>query len=124
MANSFSGIHKSKLICSAEDDLPRLAKYRLTTSRNCPGHGTSITVILCHHQVNLLNLKRGLPKVIFRGRAIPACCKPELIGIYKLTFWELKNAGNHVHLAKPYQKSLKGPKREYSSPGFLLKPGL
>jgi hypothetical protein len=27
-----------------------------------------------------------LHKVIFRGRAIPACLMPELIGIFKLTF--------------------------------------
>ncbi len=34
-----------------------------------------------------------LPKVIIRGRAIPACPKPELIGIFKLTFMGLKNLG-------------------------------
>jgi hypothetical protein len=32
-------------------------------------------------------------KVIFRGQAIPACPKPELIGIFKLAFRGLKNPG-------------------------------
>ncbi len=42
-----------------EDDLPRLARSRHMTSRNWPGSRKSITVIWCHRQVNLLNLKRG-----------------------------------------------------------------
>jgi hypothetical protein len=30
--------------------------------------------------------------VVFRGIRIPVCRKPELIGIFKLTFQRLKNA--------------------------------
>jgi hypothetical protein len=46
------------------------------------------------------NLKRGFDETssltIFWGQAIPACQKPELIGIFKLTFWGLKNTGKSL----------------------------
>jgi hypothetical protein len=46
-----------------EDDLNRLAKVRLTPSRNWKGPGTSLTVIWCHRQVNLLNLIKGFDEM-------------------------------------------------------------
>ncbi len=48
-----------------------------------------------------------LPKVIFRGRVIPACPKPELIGIFKLTFRGLKNPGKWLKLDKVISGILK-----------------
>ncbi len=62
------------------NDLPRLAESQLTTSRNLKW-GFDETSSVSH-----------LP--------IPACCKPELIGIFKLTFRGLKNSGKSLWLDK------------------------
>jgi hypothetical protein len=55
----------------------------------------------------LLNLKRGFDETscqnIFQGQAFPDSQKPELIGIFKLTFREQKN---HRNCTKSSQKSL------------------
>jgi len=62
-----------------------LAKSRLTTSPN---------------------LKRGFDetsslKPSFPGQRIPVCSQPELVGIFKVTFRGLKNAGKSLLLEKP-----------------------
>ncbi len=86
-----------------EDDLPGPGRFRLMTSRNWPGPGKSSSVIWGRRKVILLKL----PKVIFRGQAIPACPKPELIGIFKLTFRGLKNPGKWLWLDKFISEILK-----------------
>ncbi len=48
-----------------------------------------------------------LPKVIFRGQAIPACPQPELIGIFKLTFRGLQMPGKWLWLDKVISEILK-----------------
>jgi hypothetical protein len=60
-----------------EDDLLRLAKSQQA--------GIS--------KEDLMNQQS---KAIFRGQAIPACCKLKLTGIFKLTFRGLKNAGKSL----------------------------
>jgi hypothetical protein len=65
----------------AEDDSPRLAKSWLMASQN-------IKRISWNQQ----------PKAIFHRWVIPACGKPELIGIFKLNFWGLKKPGRSLWL--------------------------
>jgi hypothetical protein len=45
------------------DYLLRMVKSRLMPSWNWQGPGTSITVIWCHRQVNLLNFNRGFDEI-------------------------------------------------------------
>ncbi len=54
-----------------------------------------------------------ISKAIFRGRAITAWRKPELTGIYTLTFRELKNAGKSLLLGKAIPEILSCPKWFY-----------
>jgi hypothetical protein len=76
-----------------EDDLPRLAKSRLTTSRNWPGLGTSITVIWCHRQVNLQSHKGGFDETSsLKPSSGDKRFRSESIGIFTLTFRGLRNA--------------------------------
>jgi hypothetical protein len=72
------------------------------------------------------------PEAIFRGRTIPACCKPEFKGIFKLTFQGLKNAVKSLRLDEAIPEILKPHQmvscssREILSLIFILKnsPGL
>ncbi len=96
-----------------EDELQRPSQNRLVINRNWPGPGKSSSVIQWRRKVILLNLKRGfaetrnqLPKVIFRGLAIPACPKPKFTGIFKLTFWGLKNCGQWLWLDTVFSEIL------------------
>jgi hypothetical protein len=52
-------------------------------------------------------------KAIIRGRAIPACHKPELIGIFKMTVGGLKNADKSRWLDKAIPKTLKPNKNNF-----------
>jgi hypothetical protein len=63
-----------------EDDLPRMAKSQRMTYRDWPNPGFRQAGI---SKEDLMNQQT---KAIFRGRVILACRKPELIGIFKLTF--------------------------------------
>ncbi len=77
-----------------EDGLPRVAKSQLTTSRFWPGpvHQLPWSGVtgksVCKSQKRIWWNQK--PKTIFRGQAIPACRKPEWIGIFKLVFRERK----------------------------------
>jgi hypothetical protein len=79
-----------------EDNLPRMAKSRKMTNRDC--HKTSLLYDKLEPQKRIWWTQQ--PKAIFRGRAIPACHKPELIGIFKLTFRGLRNASKSLWLVK------------------------
>jgi hypothetical protein len=88
-----------------EDDLPRMARSRTVTYRDWPNPdlrqaGMGQARYISYHDLASLasqyakSQKRiwwnQKPKAIFRGQAISACRKPELIGIFKLAFRELK----------------------------------
>ncbi len=85
-------------------------QFWLMTSRNWLGPGKSSSVVTPESHLAKSEKRifwNQLPKVIFRGPAIPACPKPELIRIFKLTFLGLKNPGRWIWLDKVISEILK-----------------
>ncbi len=90
-----------------EDNLPRMVKSQKITYQEWPNPGRWRTDI--RHNTSLLYDKlesqkriwwNQQPKAIFRGQAIPAFHKPELIGIFKLTVRGLRNTSKSLWLVK------------------------
>ncbi len=88
-----------------EDDLQRTAKSRRMTYQEWPNPGRWLSEIgqipaYDKQESEKRNWWNHQSKVIFRGWAVLACRKPEMIGIFKLTFPRLKNAGKSLWLDK------------------------
>jgi hypothetical protein len=95
-----------------EDDLPRLAKSQLPTSRNRPGPCNINYCDLVSPASQFAKYQNSVwwnrqPKAIFWGLVILGCRKPELTGVFKLTFWGLKNADKSHWLDKAIPEILK-----------------
>ncbi len=94
-----------------EDDLLRLAWSQKMTYREWKNPGRLLTEISQISAYNKLESQKKMwlnqqPKAIIRGRAIPACRKPESIGIFKLTPGDWKTPESHFDWTKSSQKSL------------------
>ncbi len=88
-----------------EDDLPKMAKSWKMSYQEWPNPGRWLTKIgqipACDKPESQKRIWwNQQPKGIFWEWAIPACRKPELIGILKLTSRGLKNAGKSLWLDK------------------------
>ncbi len=115
-----------------EDDLPGPSRFRLVLSRNWPNPGKSSSGVTKSRKMTYRGLANSglwqariglslvshlakfekriwwsqLPKVIFRGQAIPACRKPELVGPGKSSSGGWKIAESDFGWTKSSQKSL------------------
>ncbi len=129
-----------------EDDLPGPNQFRLVLSRNWPGPGKSSSGVTKSWKMTYLGLANSglwqagiclspvshlaksekmiwwnqLSKVIFRGQAIPACRKPELVRPWYVIFRGRKNRGKWLWLDKVISEILKGAQVwKFSSHGFF-----
>jgi hypothetical protein len=87
-----------------ENYLPRLAKYQMMTYQDWPNLGLWQASWFAKSQKRIWWNQQ--PKAIFWGFAIPACRKPELIGIFNWLSGDWKTPVSLFDLAKPCWESL------------------